>query len=429
LSISLVLASLLFSTSEAGAVGCDIAADAAGLVINELLVDPEGIDPGLQWIEVYNETGLDLSVSGWRIEAGTAGVYDTSSTLGSGTYFIDGEHVVIAQTALPFADIVRVGFVAGAAETDADAVRLVDCVGDVVDTVVYGMSNPDGWVQDDGDVAVSLAPAPRSGQTLARMPDGADTGLSGADFELVTTPTPGSSNHLPPLHCGGPGSGLLLNEVFDEGVVWFELLHTGDAPALLEGWSIAFGGTSMVPAYTFAAGQVASPGARFVVGDAPEAAYPADLDLTGITAIRIVDCLGFGSDTVVGGLSNTMGWVDDDGTFATGLAPVVPPGQSLSRSPDGTDTNDTSVDFAPLDPSPAVENGLTEPPPEDTDTPPPPEDTDDTDAPAPPPDDTPPDVSEEPPGNCGCATGAGGAPSVLPLVALLLRGRRSTRRS
>jgi len=200
-------------------------------------------------------------------------------------------------------------------------------------------------------------------------------------------------------------------------------------PALLDGWSIAFGGTSMTPAYTFAAGQIASPGSRFVVGEAVGAAYPADLSLAGVGAVRIVDCLGFGSDTVVIGPTNTACWVDDTGTMATGLAPALVAGQSLSRSPDGADTNDSSVDFALLDPSPSVENGATEPPPEDTDTDtdvPPPQDTDT---------DVPPADSDEPPasdddgaGDCGCGTGAAG-PWWLLLPALLLRGRWSTRRS
>ncbi len=427
----MTIAIALMASARAGGIGCDPAAYAEGLVINEVLADPEGTDPGLQWIEIYNETGLDLVVAGWAIEAGTGGVYDTTSVLSSGSYFIDGEYVVIAQTALPFADIVRSGFELGDAAADADAVRLVDCAGTPVDTVVYGATNLDGWVQDDGDVAVSLAPVPSSGQTIARRPDGADTDLSGVDFALVTTPTPGSANDAPPLHCGGPGSGLLVNEIFDDGgETWVELLHTGTAPALLEGWSIAFGGTGMAPAYTFATGQVASPGGRFVVGDAVGAAYPADLSFTGVTALRVVDCLGFGSDTVVIGPDNTMGWVDDGGTLAMGFAPALVAGQSLSRSPDGADTDDSSVDFALLAPSPSEENGATtEPPPEDTDSPPPPEDTDtdiatDTDTDVPPP--VPP--VDESTGDCGCATGAQGVWWLL-VPALLVRGTRSTRRS
>jgi hypothetical protein len=423
-----ILSALLAIGSRASAPSCDVAADAQGLVINEILADPEGTDPGLQWIEIHNETGLDLQVSGWRIEAGTTGVYDTWSVLVSGSYFIDGEYVVVAQTALPFADLVRPGFVLGNAGGGADAVRIVDCVGSVVDTVVYGGGNPEGWEQDDGDVAVSLAPVPVCGQTIARVPDGQDTILAGMDFDVVTTPTPGSSNDDPPVHCGGPGSGLLVNEIHEADDTWIELLHTGAAPALLDGWSIAFGGTSMTPAYTFAAGQVASPGGRFVVGEAAEAAYPADLTLAGVGAVRVVDCLGFASDTVVMGPSNEPCWVGDDGTQATGLAPPPETGASSSRFPDGVDTNDSSVDFALLDPSPASENGAIAPPPDDTDdtdSPPPPEDTDSD----------PPTNGEEPPpagddgtGNCGCATGALPPWWWLP-AAFAIRGRQSRRRS
>jgi hypothetical protein len=345
----------LLLSAAARAVACDPASLADGLVISEILADPEGVDPGMQWVELYNETGLDLDASGWRIEAGTA-TYDTASVFPPGTYLIDGEYQVVSQRAEAFASLVLPGFVAGDAAIDADAVRLVDCAGTPVDVVVYGAANTDGWLDATGAVAAALAPAPASGQTLARV---------GSSFALSQRPTPGSDNALPPVHCGGPGSGLLVNEVFAGDSAWVELLHVGAAPVLLAGWSIAAGTTSFAPVYTFAAGQVASPGARIVVGNIPEAAYDADLSLSGATAVRVVDCKGFASDTLVVGPDNAMGWVDDAGGVAEGLSAPLAPG--LSRFPDGADTNDAAVDFAPLPPSPATENA---PAPPDTGHPP-----------------------------------------------------------
>lgn len=352
---------------------CDVASVADGLVINEILVDPEGVDPGLQWVEVYNETGLDLDASGWRIEAGTA-TYDTASTFPAGTWLIDGEYVVFSQRVLSFATVVVPGFVAGPATADADAIRLVDCQGAPVDTVVYGAINLEGWLDEAGGVVTALAPVPASGQTLARGTGG---------FALSASPTPGSDNALPPVHCGGPGSGLLVNEVFAGTGAWVELLHTGTAPVLLEGWSIAVGTTSLNPAFTFPAGQAASPGARLVVAAGP---------LAGAGAVRLVDCKGFAADTLVIGPVNAMGWVDDRGVAATGLAPV--PGPGLSRYPDGGDTDDSALDFAVLGPTPAAGN---RPLPEDTGAPP--VDT------GPAPDTASGPVDREPaPGGCGCRT-------------------------
>lgn len=396
---------IFWVTPALAAIGCDPASVADGLVVNEVMIDPEGTDPGLQWVELYNETGLDLDASGWRIEAGTS-TYDTATVLPGGTFLIDGEYLVIAQSALPFANLVLPGFVAGSAALNADALRLVDCAGAPVDTLVYGANNVDGWLDDNGVPAVDLAPVAPSGQTLARF----------ARSWAVSTPTPGGDNDLPPVHCGGPGSGLVINEVFADGAGWVELLHTGAAPVLLEGWSIALGTTGMRAAYTFEAGQVASPGARIVVGEAPEAAYVAVLPLAGASAVRVQDCAGFAADTVVIGSDNPMGWVGDSGG-ATALAP------GISRSPDGVDTDDSSVDFAVLTPTPATENGTA--PPLDTGRPPldtgsPPED--------PPADTAPPEPVEEaepPKSGCDSAPGPGWLAGAL---ALLVRGTRSRRR-
>ena len=81
----------------------------------------------------------------------------------------------------------------GNAFSNSAAVRLVNCEGTPIDTVVYGSPNSDGWHDDSGFTATSLAPTPTEGSSLARLPNGVDTDQCGADF-ASTSNTPGAAN-------------------------------------------------------------------------------------------------------------------------------------------------------------------------------------------------------------------------------------------
>ena len=72
-------------------------------------------------------------------------------------------------------------------------VRLVDCRGFASDSVIYGAENADGWPDDSGRSATSLAIALSREQSLSRLPDGRDSDLCAEDFELASA-TPGRAN-------------------------------------------------------------------------------------------------------------------------------------------------------------------------------------------------------------------------------------------
>jgi hypothetical protein len=322
---------------------CTAASEAGGVVINELLADPEGADAGLEWVEILNTRSAAVALGGWAVASGTSS-YTTSDpfpglTLAPGSYVVVG-----AGGAVPL------GITLGNAGTNADAVRLVDCAGAPVDTVVYGAPNSDGWVDDTGEVAASLAPTPATGHTIGRVPDGAD-GQGGADFVDLATPTPGGPNDTTPESCGGPGSGVVVNELLpdpdgaDAGAEWVELLHTGTEVVDLEGWALEAGTSAFEGVYTFGS-DVLAPGERLLLGgDGVEA---PDLSLgnaaTSSDAVRLVDCAGAPVDTVVYGAPNTDGFPDDVLAPAWSLAPAPDGAQALQRVPDGVDTND-GTDF------------------------------------------------------------------------------------
>jgi hypothetical protein len=64
---------------------------------------------------------------------------------------------------------------------------LKDPSGAYVSTMGYGTATG-SWVKG------TVAPKPGPSQSVARTPDGVDTGNNATDFVLATTPTPGAKN-------------------------------------------------------------------------------------------------------------------------------------------------------------------------------------------------------------------------------------------
>ena len=84
----------------------------------------------------------------------------------------------------------------GNSSKNSDGVRLVDCTGEVQDTVLYGDAGEpieDFELKDDLD-GVSMAGMPREGLSVGRAEDGVDTNISEDDFAANTPPTPGEPN-------------------------------------------------------------------------------------------------------------------------------------------------------------------------------------------------------------------------------------------
>ena len=348
------------ATSGGGGGGsgdCDLAAAAVGVVINELLSDPDGSDTGLEWVEIVNGSAASVDVSGWVVAAGTSS-FSGGGTLPAGTVIPAGGFLVVGQTAIAEADVVAAGFSLGNASSSSDGVRLEDCAGAVVDTVIYGDPNTDGWIDDSGAVATSLAPVATGGASTGRLADGVDTDASGLDFGVFAFASPGVSNTAPAEDCGAVGSGLTINEFVydpdgsDTGLEWVELFHAGTAPVDLSGWSIQKATSSFSTAFTFPDGVVVQPGDRLLVGESlvPGIDFEASLGMGNASSsadgVRLVDCAGFPADTVIYGDDNPDGLLDDSGQPAVSLAPSAGSGESLQRVSDGYDTDASAVDFA-----------------------------------------------------------------------------------
>jgi hypothetical protein len=164
------------------------------VVINEVNYDAPGNDNGYEWLELYNGSGSSVDISGWTIEAGFSSFSVRYTFPGSSSIAANG-YVVVGGQNVGGADYTSSSALnMGNASGSADAVRLTDGNGGIIDTVVYGSPNSDNWLDDCGAVAASLAPSPGSGYVIARTPNGQDTNQSGDDFSETNSPTMGSAN-------------------------------------------------------------------------------------------------------------------------------------------------------------------------------------------------------------------------------------------
>lgn len=161
-------------------------AGAGSLVINEVLYDPAGADAGLEFVEILNagttpidlgllrlETGDGASAGAWRLEwTGLPGV-----PLEPGRYWCIGEESVEPPPdAVTDLDL----------QNGPDACRLV-LDGTVCDVVGWGAHTLSEFYR--GSPAEDV-----TGVSLGRVPDGADTGDNGRDFEALDPPSPGEPN-------------------------------------------------------------------------------------------------------------------------------------------------------------------------------------------------------------------------------------------
>ena len=334
---------------------CDASMD---VVINEFLPNPVGADGGSEWVELYHVGDVSLDISGWTISGG-ASTFGSTGTIPEDTVIEPGEYLLIGQSEAIEGAVVAEGFTLGNG-SNADGVQLADCRGAIVDTVIYGEPNSDGWVDDTGELAVSLAPKPLDGKPIARAVDGVDTDQSADDFVVGSYGTPGLSNASLPEDCGATEASVVINELLvnpagtDDGGEWVELFHAGDAPVSIQGWAIqkASSGSSYSSVVTIEDDVTLAPGEFYVIGGQFVAEAQTQVPKLGLNngsggdGIRLVDCEGFTADTVVYGSNNEDEVVGDGETIATSLAPNPSDDAVLARVLDGYDTNESGVDFA-----------------------------------------------------------------------------------
>lgn len=168
---------------------CPAGPGLAGVVINEVLYDPEGPDTGLEFVELMNCGHIGVSLTGWTVETGNgASPGDwTVEWIGDDLDYLEpGDVLLIGESGvLPVPDYVT----ALDLQNGPDGVRLTDGES-VIDVVGWG--EPLFPEYCEGTPAADVA----SGHSLARSPDCFDHGDNAGDLIDCAVPTPGSRNSL-----------------------------------------------------------------------------------------------------------------------------------------------------------------------------------------------------------------------------------------
>jgi DNA/RNA endonuclease YhcR with UshA esterase domain len=137
------------------------------ILINEFVSDPA--DSDTEWIELYNNNGFSVDLSGWIILDGAETATELAGTIeakGANSFF------VIEKPK-------------GQLNNSGDAIILKDDQENIIDEVYYG-----NWQAPTGAVKAPAASDPNS---LARQNDGTGT------FIVTQTPTKGAANQITPL--------------------------------------------------------------------------------------------------------------------------------------------------------------------------------------------------------------------------------------
>jgi len=157
----------------------------AQVVINEVYYDAPGMDEGREFIELYNAGASPCDLTGYALESldGASGRRSTVWSAPPGLMIESGACLCVSGG---FGNPAPGLLLKGALGNGPDAVRLVS--GDqTIDLIGYGDLELPGFCESSP--AVDVEP----GFSLARKPDGVDTGRNNVDF-VEAIPTPGAKN-------------------------------------------------------------------------------------------------------------------------------------------------------------------------------------------------------------------------------------------
>jgi hypothetical protein len=357
----------VFTTSTPGAENVAPPVPTGVLVINEVDYDQPGTDSA-EFVEIFNAGAGPADLTNVVLElvnGSDDGVYDSFQLIDAGASLAAGEYLVVGSSSvtasLPMGTL---SLVLSSIQNGApDGIRLLDGA-TVLDQMSYegDMSTTEGTGAgaDDGSGV---------DQGLSRLPNGTDTDDNSADFVLTTT-TPGAQNASPPS-----AAQLVINEVdydqpstdFDEFV---EIYNAGASAAdltnvvleLVNGsGDVVYGSIALSAAgASLPAGEYLVVGSSTVVSALPGGTLSVTFGAASNNVqngapdgVRLRDGLAtLDQMSYEGAMSTTEGTTAgaDDGANA---------GESLQRFPNGSDTDDNSVDFSVGPSSPGAQNDIT----------------------------------------------------------------------
>ena len=196
------------------------------VVINELVSMPNADEK--EWVELYNNCEWPVKLDGWQLTDGNGTATKLSGSL---------EKFLIIEA--PKGQLNNAG----------DLISLEDNSGQLIDQILYGH-----WEDETG------APAPTTGQSLARNQDGLDTNQIN-DFALTDKPTKSQANIInlagaqpsgKTLSASSSQSAIILTEIMPDplgsddqdepnGFEFIEIFNQSDKTVNLQGWRLVVG--------------------------------------------------------------------------------------------------------------------------------------------------------------------------------------------
>lgn len=182
-----------------------IAIAAYALQISEFIVTPTGSEA----VEIHNEAGTTLDITGYKI------------ILTAATWSDTGTFAAYTMAANEYKSYPRADLTTSTLSNDGLIIKITDGGGTTVDSVAYGYMGP--------------VPAPIYNFSAART---ASTGDMAADWNMDTTPTMGSANDAPAADLGN--SDVLLNEIYADTLAtqFIELYNSSGSSVDISNWFV-----------------------------------------------------------------------------------------------------------------------------------------------------------------------------------------------
>jgi len=345
------------------------------LVINEIDYDQSGTDTA-EFIEIKNTGGSAVNLSNATLElvngnGGGATLYNTinlpATNLAPGDYFvICGDPANVAQCDLdvsPDSNLIQNG------APDAVGLRYN---GELLDAVSYEGDSGAPYTESSGSGLLDNPDVEYA--SISRYPDGVDTDVNNVDLSLRCA-TPGAENSNQISGCVPPETNLVINEIdYDQPSTdtaeYIEILNLGSQPADLNGWTLELvngtGGGASIYQTIDLGGYSLSAGDYFVVCANNSTVANCDLDVspdTNLIQNGAPDAVGLRFN---GSLIDAVSYEGDSGspyTEGSGTGLEDTGDGSISRCPDGTDTNQNNADFSFGAITPGASNDCPPPPP------------------------------------------------------------------
>ena len=181
------------------------------VVFNELMYHPAATDAAGEWLELYNQMGVDVDVSGWRLSGGIGFTFPDGTVIGG------GEYLVVAAN--PGAVAGSIGPFSGALDNGGETINLRDNSDRLMDSLEYGDDWPWPPAADGGGASVAkTSPLKPTGDnrrwraSLARggTPGGGEDFLPAPDLRLSEVAAGGSDNFFVELYNSGETAAQLL---------------------------------------------------------------------------------------------------------------------------------------------------------------------------------------------------------------------------